>query len=676
MKKVTDIHGGTTAYLLLYRPDWRSGFEARLELPVAVQRGLTGREARRSFGETLRVEAEFTLLLGPGEASAFRNALQDPDQPRVPVWFPFWPGEWEAGATGAPVGAARWLVLSPGAEPVIHTGPVSPGTYPAGSTMVPLLAGRFIDPPDSEAITDELLEVRVRLRDQGNAAEALTVAPGTFPDGPSTGGRAFPVFPLRADFRVGVESGSAEAETDHRQIGYARAEAPAIYPHNPARTVAFSTVATSEGQWRDLLAFLVDREGSVQPFWLPTHLADLRLAADTSAGSPTVQLSGSPAALGGNRFLHFVSPGGSASREILETTEGPPATATLATSPGVFRAVETSISTLALVRLVRPLLNVRWETPAVAAARVDFREVPPEYVLPSSESYSTLGALSRRAFLYRFSAGPEVWTFTSFERAIEHEDVFYEVRPIDHGDIREGLNLERDEVTIRTRTFAGNPLLRFLPFRLETPLRLEIFEGTIPEVGSDLGTLHRVFVGEVVSVETDGPFLTARVSAFGNLFERRLPRWLIQPTCNWAVYDTACGLDRIAWKRTAEVLDAFTPNSHRLLVRALGAGASAIPAHAFAGGWLEYEIEEGPTGSRTILDSTAANGSGDLELSLASDLHPWPEVGQEITIFPGCDGRRETCQTVFANYVRFGGFPFMPVGNPSMVKMPQNRHMK
>jgi hypothetical protein len=56
----------------------------------------------------------------------------------------------------------------------------------------------------------------------------------------------------------------------------------------------------------------------------------------------------------------------------------------------------------------------------------------------------------------------------------------------------------------------------------------------------------------------------------------------------------------------------------------------------------------------------------------------FPEVGQEVTLFPGCDGRWESCGAhdyggnpdgKFNNRLNFGGHPYMPVGNPSLVKV-------
>ena len=82
--------------------------------------------------------------------------------------------------------------------------------------------------------------------------------------------------------------------------------------------------------------------------------------------------------------------------------------------------------------------------------------------------------------------------------------------------------------------------------------------------------------------------------------------------------------------------------------------------------------------SRFIADATAYDPSSDgfIEITLSTPLNRTPAVDEEVFLFPGCDGKKGTCKDKFGNYTRFGGFPHMPVGNPSMVKMPANRNMK
>lgn len=853
MIKVFSI-GSAPSFLLPYQPNWRAGIETRFEIPAKADRGLTGREARRAFGTTLRVETEFELLLEQADAAAFRNALQDADLAKSKVVFPFWPGVRAYGDTEpVPFATGRWLFTSASGYHAVHDTPDPMGPFPGGLLVVPVLEGRLVDPPRCEALTDEVLKVRVRLRDEGPPERSLQVTSEGFASGPETGGRTPPLFPLRVNFGEGVETGNAEVEIDHRQLGFCRAESSVLYPQNPARTFAFPLRLVSLEDAAALLKFFAERQAVTETFWLPSHLAETRLALDTSATVPIIPITGTPAAFGQNRFVAFTDPERTVARRIEEFTIFEAFHALrVNSSPGRFLAANTSLSTLALARFAKPSLTLQWGSNGEADARVEFREVPTEYQVATGEALGvTVGALPRRAFLYTFrvnipqaashqrvqvafivdrsgsmsgdvqavrnsierildallpSVAPEwamvsysddygrkdldftddrqaldnalgaltfagsvergydaihlactglswredsakflflltdedadtgnyyqrdvipvvqalgaklfygfqyfsvyqtiadetggelidastdfasefatainasvehhVWRYTSFEKALNDQGTIYQPIAIEHGDIRESLNLEKNEVTLRTRVFEGHPLLLFIPFRLEFPMEMEVLETETYPGGLDAYNTRRLFKGEVIAVDTDGPFLTARAVNAGNLFERKLPRWLLQPTCNWALFDSACGLDRAAWRVDGQIVDAFTSNTFRLRVRL--AGGSGIAENFFAGGWLET-AKDNVLATRGISGSTVPNAANEVELTISSDLSPWPAHNQPISLYPGCDGRRESCLNRFRNYPRFGGFPFMPVGNPSMIKMPANRNIK
>lgn len=60
----------------------------------------------------------------------------------------------------------------------------------------------------------------------------------------------------------------------------------------------------------------------------------------------------------------------------------------------------------------------------------------------------------------------------------------------------------------------------------------------------------------------------------------------------------------------------------------------------------------------------------------------FPEAGDAAVLYPGCDGRWETCGSHhattnpdgrFDNRLNFGGHPFMPgAANPSLVKVSES----
>ena len=71
-----------------------------------------------------------------------------------------------------------------------------------------------------------------------------------------------------------------------------------------------------------------------------------------------------------------------------------------------------------------------------------------------------------------------------------------------------------------------------------------------------------------------------------------------------------------------------------------------------------------------IADSTAVT-AGKITLTLTSPLTNAPSVGDAVAMYPGYDGQAQTAINTFNNYNKFGGFPFIPTGNPFVLKIVQ-----
>jgi len=98
-------------------------------------------------------------------------------------------------------------------------------------------------------------------------------------------------------------------------------------------------------------------------------------------------------------------------------------------------------------------------------------------------------------------------------------------------------------------------------------------------------------------------------------------------------------------------------------------GGGAIPSAAqwFGGG--EIEIGVGANARRLpVLQSSGVSG-GALTVTLGRDPFPLPVAAETVKLWPGCDGGFITCAVKFGNRGNFGGHPFMPVGNPSLIKL-------
>jgi hypothetical protein len=189
-----------------------------------------------------------------------------------------------------------------------------------------------------------------------------------------------------------------------------------------------------------------------------------------------------------------------------------------------------------------------------------------------------------------------------------------------------------------------------------------------------------VFVGEITKSSVRGRIITARCQAGGSVFDRQVPRFRMQTGCNHSAFDTGCSLLKASWKFTAAVATVGTPGfPFEFALENLQRVSGPTPTyfeHWFAGGWAEFG--SGSTWCRRPILRSSVVTAGALTISLGRDPIVFPEEGDEVVLYPGCDGRWATCgayhatnnpQGRYDNRLNFGGHPFMPVANPSLVKV-------
>lgn len=125
-----------------------------------------------------------------------------------------------------------------------------------------------------------------------------------------------------------------------------------------------------------------------------------------------------------------------------------------------------------------------------------------------------------------------------------------------------------------------------------------------------------------------------------------MPRNTYQPGCLYSVYDAGCGLSKESFA---------TPST-------VGAGSTARQINcglAQASGYFDFGFLIFTSGANAGA-SVSINHSSPGVLYLATSLPATPDEGDAFTAYPGCDGRRETCQNKFNNLARNRSFPFVP----------------
>lgn len=651
-----------TAYLLDDMPQWANAIELRAFLPLHVEAGVTAREARTPTGDTPRLALHYAAVLSSDGVTTTRNSLQALSTERV--LCPLWPALFAAG--DSPVVEADYYILldDSGAAPEIKPH----ADLPFAREAYPLLVGYLEDPPDPTLITDdvEVVDFRFTEGDEWHIT-APAFAP---PAGLTTPAGSRPLFPWRPNWATRPRGPSLERDIDRQEIGEGRSPASGYYEQPGRRECRQNFTLQDDEPW-ELLAFFQDLGGAVDSFWLPAGMSDATILPGADVGSSDTEIAiVDSAKLGTNRFLLF-DDGTTRAPVQVDSIDDIGHILLLAAEVGAgFVAADTRLESLMLARFKSDELVIRFSRPGLAAAAIAFREVPWETAAVAGETAgTTIGAVAKKAYLYAltipYPGAAQVSRYTSFERDLTYGGNTYAAAHFTHGDIQETDTLDRHQTTIESRMFTGNPLAQLFPFFLEWPLSIEIYEVDVD--GSAATNVTRVFRGEIDAAPTiRPPFIEATASSYGALLDRRLPRQLFQPTCNWSLFEADCSMALVDWTFTADVV-AFTAGTLELEVENLAGPELNPPADYFAGGYLV--IGTGSSAQYRMIAASTAEAGGALSLFVATPFATAPAAAAEVTFYPGCDGRYETCRDKFDNVTNFGGFRFMPIGNPVLAKV-------
>ena len=669
------VFNGSAAYLIDDVPNWDHAVSVSAAIPSAYERGLTGKETRRQTGDTLRLSLKFTsLVIGDVAVTNLRNSLQALNV--QPVLCPFWPGQFAAGA--APEITAQYYALfnADGSYNSIQAA----AALPFACTAYPLCVGILKNIPAPKLHNMSTAEVDYEF-DENDNTYLLTPPVFIAPAGIAAASGVRPLFPWRAEWSASPESGGAEVDIDRSQIGAIRALSQIYYTQRNRRRINQSFKLLNADPF-DLLSFFVSMGGEVNSFWLPVNILEAMLTANVGAADTALQVD-NPANLGTNTFIILDN---GVSRAPLIVTGVAGNDWDLSAAPGTaFTAAQTTIESLVLARFDTLKLELNFTSPALADAQIGFKELPWETAAVAGETIgTTMGPLPTTAMLYTFSlvtpGGTTYWRYTNFERNLTDGDGnVYTSAAIENEEISDAPNLERQNVTVKLRNFAGNPLALAIPMQLELPLELTIAEGNVTV--NAVAVIANYFVGEVGEVSMDGPLLNATCMSLNWMFDRTAARRLYQNNDNWNLFEPANGLTASDWMWNAEV--AVITSATQITIGTISANNNALNGNTlanlgaqsvnfFAAGYVA--ITTGAVTQYRMVSASTALAGGEITLELASSLTPSVPlaVGNAVQIYAGYDGQYETAITKFANGANFGGFPFIPVGNPFVMKITQN----
>jgi hypothetical protein len=286
-------------------------------------------------------------------------------------------------------------------------------------------------------------------------------------------------------------------------------------------------------------------------------------------------------------------------------------------------------------------VTVEWLSTTSARVALEFiEEVPLISGLPDQ-------AQPGRAWLYKFTfEGSSAVGYTSAPDSLTFDSLTYAPQKIQHGNFTQSIRPQGDDIDIECDGFAGCPLEVLAKLELERKLLLDVYEcDPATPSGAQL-----IFSGQVMTAQIKGRRLVGSASTLGGALRRKVPRFLVQRTCNYSLYDSLCGVSAATYKVTGTMASA-TGNTIDVTC------GSAAAADYFANGWVL--VGSGSTAERrAILRSVAITGGQRLTVHKPIRQGGTPAV----EFYPGCDGQFESTAGCarYSNQNRFGGAPRQP----------------
>jgi hypothetical protein len=689
------INGAETA-LLTAQPNWESEVSILLELPTDVARQpITLKESRRNFAQSARYTMGW---------KAYLPTTKDAEELRIfltrirgePVAVPIWPDQCSLnvdvthGSTILPLYdlPVRWgtvwiiansdfslweIVSVAGINFTTGVMTLAIGTHltwtAATASLYPVMIGRLTDRPKPESITDEALEVDLKVKETSAFLYRLSPQSGTL----STVGANIPTFRTTPLFTSVPNFAKPLDWTElpdviYETVGFQREEQQRVYDHRNVRGLELEFYQTNRNHIGSVESFWRAVMGPVLPFMIPTWRGDMRMRADTPvAGHPLkINIEDSEfcdpgrEAQPGDPFVALIDNTNIIDPRQLTQTSGIPGSMSIqsSTNMSAHSYATTILSRLLLARFKDTKLEWSYTTPYLATARIQFVDLPPEYAAPPS-------ALPQPAYLFIFTeVGVRVNRFTSYENTIQIATGAYAgtytTAPFSFETLKTGLKLDQEKLDFKSFKFPGNPLNRLWPFALEGILTLDVIEVHAANPKSETAIWR--FHGDVISVDSD---YKASAIAFGNFFDRKVPRFLLSVSDNYVQFSPPTHLSAGAFLITGTI-PTVDPTHTSQVITVNSAAAHAQVTDYFAGGWLEIGTGSS-TERRGIYHSEPASGTL-VTLHIDRPILKGTN-GAAVNLFPGYDGSIDQCDTKFNNRINFGGHPYIPNINPTVKAM-------
>lgn len=250
--------------------------------------------------------------------------------------------------------------------------------------------------------------------------------------------------------------------------------------------------------------------------------------------------------------------------------------------------------------------------------------------------------------LYRVVEGTVITTFTSSNEAEVYNGETYLPKICGRGAIQNSSSIIKSTVDLKMPL--KDPLaVHFMGSSVDTLVRLDIY------TKDEDGTVRALFRGRFT---TSSPTDTELKMTFNSIFssQRKVGvRPVFQRSCRHVVYDSGCTLS-FDLKKVALVITAVASDGITLTVP----GLAAYPSGQFNAGVIQLS-----DGSFRYVASHVGT-TVVLVRSAPIILEEYAAAGHvNINMAPGCNQSTSWCSQVFGNILNHGGFPYIPVDNPT-----------
>lgn len=249
--------------------------------------------------------------------------------------------------------------------------------------------------------------------------------------------------------------------------------------------------------------------------------------------------------------------------------------------------------------------------------------------------------------LYRFVEASTVYLRTNFDVPYTYDSgsgaEIYLPSTMKRTEIESQNQINKATIDL-TFTLDDTMARHWMVDNVESVITLTIFEVD----GTDVATSWK---GRVSAVKPNTSDLTISFESIFTSLRRPGLRARYLRNCRFSLYRRGCKLDKAGFA----VPGTVTAIS--------GLNVTCAAAAAFADGYFTTGMIQAPDGTLRFI--TAHAGS---TLTLMRRIPSLEEAlvggSQSVTIYPGCDRSRTTCDGKFHNLLNYGGFDWIPTTNP------------